>query len=219
MRVHCVVNTHSGLNAVICPTRRVAAALTLSLCWSCSAVWLHCLAALPGSEIHSRYGLSPVSKACRELRMTQPDGWRSAVSEFREREFCTGGERATWEGFVIPLSLFCKDVLGAGGERGLGIGWARPAVAHQSPRRSPFPSPRVTQTRFDVCRERERGRAGAERPASVFNEALRWSSSGWEHQRQKLSSRCRGCWVITPLIACYVTPRMAGNWHLEPDYI
>lgn len=152
--------------------------------------------------------------------MTQPNGWRSAVSEFREREFCAGRERATWESSIIPLSLFRKDVLadvGVGGSCRQRIGWARAAVAHQSPRRSPLPSPRVTQTRFDVCRER--GSAGAERPASLFNEALCWSSSGRDNQRQKLSSRCRCCWVITPLIAGYVTLGMVGNWHLEPDYL
>lgn len=33
-----------SLNTVICLTRPVTAAMTLSLCWSCSAVWL-CLAA------------------------------------------------------------------------------------------------------------------------------------------------------------------------------
>lgn len=84
--VHCVVDTHSGLNAVICLTRRVAAALTLSLCWSCSAVWLHCLDSLP---IRSQPCFEAVPWAADDAT----NGWRNAASEFREREFCAGRER------------------------------------------------------------------------------------------------------------------------------
>lgn len=48
------------------------------------------------------------------------------------------------------------DDAGPLGEHTLRIGWARAAVDRQRPRRSPSLSPRVTETRFDVCRlERE----------------------------------------------------------------
>lgn len=215
--VHHVVNTHThtALNAVICPTRRVAAALTFSLCWSCSAVWLHSAsaAALPGLEIHYRYGICPGlgfwkhAMSCRWCYRAKQCCFCEEFCMGRESDVC-GSAAKEFHNPSLPQRRirWCRDARRA--QAGLAQQWIIKARGvHRF-----YPPESHRDSLWCVQRERERAGLLFSLMKSVLVELRVDTEDGKTRtEYQKFSSCCWWCWVIMMLISHYITLGIVGN--------